>query len=68
MKAKEILDSVDLEELSDSDLLDHLDRVSESLKKRNSLFPKSGPSPVDGILDILRGATATPPSRGPGGR
>lgn len=62
MTAKETLDSVDLDALSDTELLEHLDRVSENLKKRNSLIPSAGPSPVDGILNLIRNAAVAPRS------
>lgn len=58
--SKELLDSIDLKELSEADLLDHLDRVSSELKRRNNLYPKTQEGAATEILNILQTAFNVP--------
>jgi hypothetical protein len=52
--SKTLLDSVDLEQLSDNELLSHLDKVSSELKRRNQLLSTSNldTDPIRSIIDM----------------
>jgi hypothetical protein len=58
--SKELLDSIDLKELSGTELLDHLDRVSSEVKRRNDLYPKTQESAATEILSVLQSAFNIP--------
>lgn len=56
-RSRSKLDDVDLAGLTDAELLGHLDEVSEELKRRNGLLPKTGSSAMVDVLKAVRDLT-----------
>lgn len=65
-EAADKLRSVDLAELTDEEILDHLDRVSSDVKRRNSLLP-AGEHPALTVIEALRTAYGAKPPGSPAG-